>query len=318
MDIKNSRIAITGGSGFLGTNLYLALLACGVPKENITAAGSQSHNLLSGEACGQLCEGSDIVFHLAGYVGGIGRHTQEPATVVHDNIIMNANVIDAAAAKGVGKLVLVGTACSYPEDAPVPLKEEDIWKGYPAKDTAPYGLVKRMMTVQANAYREQYGLSAITLIPTNIYGKHDHFESEAAHVIPALISRIAKAKAIRSRQVQVWGDGTATREFIYAEEVAAALMKAAERDDKPEPGNIGTGEEATIKSVAVLIANLIGYSGWLVWDKSKPTGFRRRQMDITKAEKEFGFRARVPLREGLEKTIEWYNRKCAGEDYGNL
>jgi GDP-L-fucose synthase len=305
LSLKNSQITITGGTGFLGTNLRNALISYGVPKENILCSG-RNPNLRDRESSLPLFENTDIVFHLAANVGGIGKHKQEPATIVYDNLMMNTNVIDLSADKGVKKLVLVGTACSYPESAKVPLKEEDIWNGYPAKDTAPYGWAKRMMMVQAQAYREQYGLNSITLIPTNIYGKYDHFDSENAHVIPALISRITKAKESNAKEVAIWGDGTATREFIYAEDVARAFILGAERYNKPESVNIGTGIETPIKDLVYMLCELIGYKGRIKWDATKPSGSQRRQMDVARAEKEFGFRASIGLKEGLKETIEWY------------
>ena len=305
LSLKNSQITITGGTGFLGTNLRNALISYGVPKENILCSG-RNPNLRDRESSLPLFENTDIVFHLAANVGGIGKHKQEPATIVYDNLMMNTNVIDLSADKGVKKLVLVGTACSYPESAKVPLKEEDIWNGYPTKDTAPYGWAKRMMMVQAQAYREQYGLNSITLIPTNIYGKYDHFDSENAHVIPALISRITKAKESNAKEVAIWGDGTATREFIYAEDVARAFILGAERYNKPESVNIGTGIETPIKDLVYMLCELIGYKGRIKWDATKPSGSQRRQMDVARAEKEFGFRASIGLKEGLKETIEWY------------
>ena len=304
--LKNSQITITGGTGFLGMNLRNALINYGVPQENIFSVGRHQHNLLSRESSLPLFENKDIIFHLAANVGGIGKHTQEPAKLVYDNIMMNTNVIDLSADKGVKKLVLVGTACSYPERAQVPLKEEEIWNGYPTKDTAPYGWAKRIMMVQAEAYREQYGLDSITLIPTNIYGKYDHFDSENAHVIPALISRITKAKESNAKEVSIWGYGTATREFIYAEDVARAFIMATEHYDKPEPVNIGTGTETPIKYLVYMLCELIKYKGSIKWDASKPTGSQRRQMDVSKAYREFGFRAKTPLLEGLKETIEWH------------
>ena len=308
LSLKNSQITITGGTGFLGTNLRNALISYGVPKENILCSG-RNPNLRDRESSLPLFENTDIVFHLAANVGGIGKHKQEPATIVYDNLMMNTNVIDLAADKGVKKLVLVGTACSYPESAQVPLKEEDIWNGYPAKDTAPYGWAKRMMMVQAQAYREQYGLNSITLIPTNIYGKYDHFDSENAHVIPALISRITKAKEANAKEVAIWGDGTASREFIYAEDVARAFILGAERYNKPESVNIGTGIETPIKDLVYMLCELIGYKGTIKWDASKPSGSQRRQMDVARAEKEFGFRAKTTLLEGLCETIEWHQKR---------
>ena len=309
LNLKNSQITITGGTGFLGTNLRNVLMEYGVPQENILSVGSHQHNLLSRESSLPLFENKDIIFHLAANVGGIGKHTQEPAKLVYDNIMMNTNVIDLAADKGVKKLVLVGTACSYPESAQVPLKEEDIWNGYPAKDTAPYGWAKRMMMVQAEAYREQYGLNSITLIPTNIYGKYDHFNSENAHVIPALISRITKAKESRAKEVAIWGDGTASREFIYAEDVARAFIMAAEHYNKPEPINIGTGIETPIKDLIDMLCELIGYKGRIKWDASKPSGSQRRQMDVSRASKEFSFSAFTGLEQGLTETIEWHQKR---------
>lgn len=304
VEIKNKQITITGGTGFLGTNLYNTLISYGIPKENISLG--KGADLTVREKCTYLFKDADIVFHLAAYTGGIGRHVREPGRIVRDNLLINTNTIDFAAAAGVKKLVLVGTACSYPEAANVPLKEDGIWDGYPAKETAPYGWAKRMMMVQADAYREQYGLNSITLIPTNIYGKYDHFDSENAHVIPALISRIVKAKESDTKEVVIWGDGSATREFIYAEDVSRAFIMATEHYDSPEPVNIGSGKETSIKDLVYMLCNITGYRGKIKWDTAKPTGFLRRCMDVSRAYERFGFKASVGLREGLEETVRWY------------
>ena len=305
-DLKSNKIIITGGTGFLGTNLYYTLLDKGVPKENIKILGSKT-DLRIKENC-KIFDKNDIVFHLAATTGGIGKHKTSPAQIVYDNLLMNTNVIDEAAKAGVSKLILVGTACSYPAKAKVPLKEKDIWKGYPAKETAPYGVVKRVMSVQADAYREQYGLSAITIIPTNMYGKYDNF-TQSAHVIPALIKKISQAKQTNEKEVLIWGDGTATREFIYAQDVAKALIMAAEKYDKPDPLNIGTGIETPIKDLVHLLTQLIGYEGEIKWDATMPNGTQRRQLDVSKAYKALGFKASTGLEEGLRETIKWYSTR---------
>jgi GDP-L-fucose synthase len=309
MKIADMQILITGGTGFLGTNLYYALLGHGVPKENIKLVGSQA-DLRIKENCLFYMKDKDIVFHLAANIGGIGKHIAQPADIVYDNLVMNANIIDAATQRNIKKLILAGTACSYPSTANVPLKETDIWAGNPAKETAPYGWAKRMMMVQANSYREQYGLDAITLIPTNIYGKYDHFEKNA-HVIPALIKKVSDAKTNNAEEISVWGDGSATREFIYAEDVANAFITATERYGKPDPINIGTGIETPIKDLVGMLCKLMGYGGKIKWDASMPNGSQRRQLDISEAYKEFGFKATTNLEDGLRKTIEWYQKKEA-------
>ena len=304
MKLADMQILITGGTGFLGTNLYYALLKYGVPKENIELVGSQA-DLRIKDNCIFYMKDKDIVLHLAANIGGIGKHITQPADIVYDNLIMNANVIDAATKCNIKKLILAGTACSYPANASIPLKEIDIWNGNPAKETAPYGWAKRMMMVQANSYREQYGLNAITLIPTNIYGKYDHF-GKNAHVIPALIKKVSDAKANNAEEISIWGDGSATREFIYAEDVAKAFIMATERYDKPKPINIGTGIEIHIENLVYMLCKLIGYEGKIRWDVSMPNGSQRRQLDISEAYKEFGFRATTNLEAGLKETIDWY------------
>ena len=308
LSLKDSQITITGGRGFLGTNLFNALIEHGVQEENILVAG-KNVNLKDRESSLPLFLNKDIVFHLAANIGGIGKHVREPAKIIYDNLMINTNVIDLAADKGVKKLVLVGTACSYPESAKVPLKEEEIWNGYPAKETAAYGWTKRMMMVQAEAYREQYGLNSITLIPTNIYGKYDHFGDPLAHVVPSLITRITEAEKSKAKEVAIWGNGTATREFIYAEDVVNALMMAAERYDKPEPVNIGTGVETSMSDLVRILCEIIGYTGKIKWDAAKPEGSRRRQMDVSKAYKYFNFKASTGLREGLEETVKYLKGK---------
>lgn len=308
MEIRNKKILITGGTGFIGTNLYHVLLERGVPKENICISRRKNDLRIRNE-CVSLLKDKDIVFHLAANIGGIGKHITQQEDIVYDNLIMNANIIDVAKDYGIQKLVLAGTACSYPSTAQVPLKEEDIWNGYPAKETAPYGLAKRMMMVQANACREQYNLDAVTLIPTNLYGKYDNF-GQNAHVIPALIKKIIDAKQNDAKEIRIWGDGTATREFLYAEDAAKALILAAERYSGSEPINIGTGIETPIKDLVYTLCDIISYKGEIKWDTSMPNGSQRRNLDVSRAYNLLGFKAATSLDEGLRKTIEWYKMQA--------
>jgi len=246
------------------------------------------------------------VIHLAGVVGGIGANRANPGKFFYDNAIMGIQLMEYSRQFGVEKFVAVGTICAYPKFAPVPFREEDLWNGYPEETNAPYGLAKKMLLVQAQAYRQQYGFNAIYLLPVNLYGPRDNFNPDSSHVIPALIKKCAEAVKNGDDEIVVWGTGSATREFLYVEDCAEAIVLATERYDKPDPVNIGAGFEISIKELVTLIAKLTGFRGKIVWDKTKPDGQPRRMLDTSKAEREFGFRAKVKFDEGLRKTIEWY------------
>lgn len=305
-DIANKKILITGAAGFLGSHLVEKLLGRGVRKENILAPRSAEFDLRFRRSCEEVVAGRDIVIHLAAKVGGIGYNQEKPGELFYDNIVMGVNMIDAAYRAGAEKMIVLGTICSYPKFAPVPFREEDLWNGYPEETNAPYGLAKKALLVGAEAYRAQYGFNAITLFPVNLYGPHDNFDLKRSHVIPALIKKVVDAKREGKDYIEVWGTGRATREFLYVEDAAEAIVLALERYDKPEPVNLGSGREISIKDLVQLICRLIDYRGEIRWDTSKPDGQPRRMLDTSRAEKEFGFRAKTDFEDGLKKTIEWY------------
>ncbi|MGD0272687.1 MAG: GDP-L-fucose synthase [Gaiellaceae bacterium] len=299
------RAVVTGGAGFLGRYVVERLRAQGVEPfiplvENwdLTQAGDVDRLFAEQEP--------ELVIHLAAEVGGIGANRANPGRFWYSNLVMGANVLEQSRLHGVEKLVVVGTICAYPKFTPVPFKEEELWNGYPEETNAPYGIAKKALLVGAQAYREQYGLDAIYLLPVNLYGPGDNFAVESSHVIPAQIRKMVEAKKRGEREVVLWGDGSPTREFLYVDDCAEAIALAAERYDGPDPVNIGTGSEISIRELAETIAELTGYEGELVWDTSKPNGQPRRCLDTSRAKRLFGFRASTPLREGLERTVAWY------------
>ncbi len=304
--IENSEILVTGGGGFLGRHVVNNLLERGVPKEKITIPRSKTTNLTDLDNCKKVVKDKDIVIHIAGRIGGIAFNQKYPAEIFYENAIMGLQLIEAARNADVKKFVIIGTTCSFPKFAPIPFKEEDIWNGYPAEETAPYGIAKKMLIVQAQTYKEQYGFNAISLIPTNLYGKYDNFGSEHSHVIPALIERIYKAKINNMKEVAIWGTGKATREFLYAEDAAEGIILATEKYNKTDPVNLGTGVETSIVDIVNVISKIIGFDGGIRWDSNRPDGTPRRCLDVRKAYKEFGFEAKTDLEAGLRKTIEWY------------
>jgi GDP-L-fucose synthase len=306
MDLTKKKILITGGKGFLGSHVTAALIAKGVPEENILSVGSKDFDFRKREDCDKAVEGKDLVIHMAALVGGIGFNQAHPGEIFFDNIMMGTQLMEASRLAGVEKFVGIGTVCAYPKFAPVPFKEDDIWNGYPEETNAPYGLAKKMLLVQAEAYRLQYGFNAITLFPLNLYGPGDNFDPESSHVIPALIKKIREAKLNNSPFVDVWGTGSATRGFLYAPDAAEGIILAAERYDKPAPVNLGTPFEISIKDLVELLSGLMGYKGEIHWDASRPDGQPRRGLDISRARDEFGFVANTDFKEGLKKTIEWY------------
>ena len=299
------KTVVTGGAGFLGTHLVERLRAQGIEpyiplQKDWDLTRERDVERLFAETRPEL------LIHLAAEVGGIGANQANPGRYWYANLIMGAQILEQSRLCGLRKLVLIGTICAYPKFTPVPFKEEELWNGYPEETNAPYGIAKKTLLVGAQAYREQYGLDAIYLLPVNLYGPRDNFNLETSHVIPALISKMVDAKRGGKREVVLWGDGSPTREFLYVDDCAEAILLAAERYDGPEPVNIGTGSEISIRDLAGLIAELTGYEGELVWDSSKPNGQPRRRLDTGRAERLFDFRARTPLREGLERTIAWY------------
>lgn len=300
---------MTGGAGFLGSNVVKHLLASGAKQGNIIVPRSRDIDLRVWENCLSITKGVDLIIHLAASVGGIGYNMNNPGSLFYDNAIMGIQLMEAARQNNVGKFVAVGTICAYPKFTPIPFREEELWNGYPEETNAPYGLAKKMMLVQAQAYRQQYGFNAIYLLPVNLYGPGDNFNPDSSHVIPALIKKFIDAKESGSGRVEVWGTGAASREFLYVEDAARGIVRAAESYDKPDPVNLGAGMEITIRDLVDLIAELTGFEGEIMWDTSKPDGQPRRMLDVSVAEREFGFRADVEFREGLKKTIEWYIQK---------
>jgi len=312
---SDKQILVTGGAGFLGSFVVEKLMERGVVRESIKVPRSSDTDLRRWENCVKVVEGMDVVIHLAGRVGGIGFNRENPGTLFYDNIMMGVQLMEAARGAGVEKFVTVGTVCAYPKFTPLPFKEKDLWNGYPEETNAPYGLAKKMLLVQSQAYRQQYGFNAIYLLPVNLYGPRDNFDPESSHVIPALIRKCIDAVGtnnlpstsdLKPPSITVWGTGNATREFLYVEDAAEGILLAAERYNKSDPVNLGAGFEISIKDLVHLIVKLTRFNGEIVWDASKPDGQPRRVLDVTSAEKEFGFRAKVGLEEGLRKTIEWY------------
>ncbi len=296
-----TRVLVTGGGGFLGSHLVERLERDG---HDVVAARRRDYDLTSLEDARRLFDDAEpeLVFHLAAEVGGIGANRANPGRYWYANLVMGAHVLEQARLHETPKVVVAGTVCAYPKHTPVPFREEDLWNGYPEETNAPYGVAKKAILVGAQAYREQYGLNTIFLLPTNLYGPRDNFDLETSHVIPALIRKMHEDPA----RVVLWGDGSPTREYLYVEDAADALVLAAERYDGAEPVNVGTGVETSIRETAELIADVLGWQGEIEWDTSKPNGQPRRCLDASKAERLFGFRARVGLREGIERTVAWY------------
>jgi GDP-L-fucose synthase len=298
-------VLVTGGSGFLGSHLAERLRSSGI--DPVVTRSSECDLTRADETQRLFAETRpDLVFHLAAEVGGIGANQANPGRYWYANLAMGLNVLEGARRAEVGKLVLVGTVCSYPKLTPVPFTEESLWDGYPEETNAPYGVAKRALLVGAQTYREQYGLNAIYLLPSNLYGPGDNFDLETSHVIPALVRKMVEATERGDDAITIWGDGSPTREFLYVTDCADCLALAAERYDGPEPVNIGTGEEIAIRDLAALVAEVTGFEGEIVWDRTKPNGQPRRSLDVSRAEQLLGFKAGTPLREGLERTVAWF------------
>lgn len=303
---SDKEILLTGGAGFLGSYVVDQLVKRGANRSKIDIPRSNEHDLRLWDECVNVVKNKDVIIHLAARVGGIGFNRENPATLFYDNAIMGIQLMEAARQQGVAKFIAVGTVCAYPKFTPVPFSENDLWSGYPEETNAPYGLAKKMLLVQSQAYRQQYGFDSIYLLPVNLYGPRDNFDPESSHVIPALIKKFVEAVSIGTDEVVVWGTGEASREFLYVEDAAIGIVLAAERYSKPEPVNIGSGMEISIRDLIDLISKETGFYGKIIWDTEKPDGQPRRCLDISRAKNEFGFSAKMDFNEGIRKTVEWY------------
>jgi len=307
-DFTSKRITVTGGKGFLGRHLIKKLTDEGC--RHIATFGSSKYNLLNLDDIKRMYDDTkpDIVIHLSARVGGIGFNLENPASLFYENLMMGTQLLHEGYLRNIEKFVAIGTICAYPKFTPVPFKEDNLWNGYPEETNAPYGLAKKMMLVQSQAYRQQYGFNSIFLLPVNLYGPSDNFNPTSSHVIPALIKKCVDATLNNENNIVVWGTGKITREFLYVEDAAQAIALATRKYDKSDPVNIGAGFEISIKELIELIVELTDFQGRIVWDDTKPDGQPRRTLDTTRAFKEFGFKAKTSLREGLKKTIEWYKK----------
>jgi GDP-L-fucose synthase len=305
---RNRRVCVTGGAGFLGSFVVEKLQECGA--KEVFVPRVEQYDLVQLEAIQCMLQDArpDVILHLAALAGGIGANRARPAEFFYINLMMGVQLMHEAWRAGVEKFVAVGTICAYPKFTPLPFQEEHLWDGYPEETNAPYGLAKKMLLVQAQAYRQQYGFNAIYPLPVNLYGPRDNFNLDTSHVIPALIRKCIEAQERGDHQVVLWGDGSPTREFLYVEDAARGLVMAAEHYNGAEPFNLGSGQEIRIKDLAETIGRLTGFEGELVWDTSKPNGQPRRALDTRRAAEYFGFHAKMPLEEGLRRTIDWYRR----------
>jgi GDP-L-fucose synthase len=308
---RGRRVVVTGGAGFLGSRVVAQLRGRGAT--DVFVPRSVDLDLRVRDNCRRAVEGADLVIHLAAKVGGIGFNRDNPGTLFYDNLIMGAQLMEEARVGGVGKFVAVGTVCAYPKFTPVPFREEDLWEGYPEETNAPYGLAKKMLLVQAQAYRQQYGFNAIYLLPVNLYGPGDNFDPKSSHVIPALIRKIWEAKVARSDFVSVWGNGSASREFLFVEDAANAIVRASEFYEGAAPINIGSGSEITIRELVVILCSVLKFDGRVEWDTSKPNGQPRRGLEVSRAREAFGFEARTDFLAGLQKTCEWWTQIRSNE-----
>jgi GDP-L-fucose synthase len=306
VELKGRRIVVTGGAGFVGRHVVAELR--GRSAAEVIAPRRRDYDLVDREACRRLLREArpDLVIHLAARVGGIGANLQSPGTFFYENLMMGVQLLDECRLQGVAKVVTVGTICSYPKHTPVPFREEDLWNGYPEETNAPYGLAKKMLLVQGQAYRRQYGTNVIHLLPVNLYGPGDNFDPASSHVIPALIRKVQAALDRGADEIQVWGTGAASREFLYVEDAARGIVLAAEGFDGADPVNLGAGFEITIRELVALITRRMGFTGAVRWDSTKPDGQPRRRLDTSRAADLFGFRATTSFEEGLVRTIEWY------------
>lgn len=308
-ELCGKRICVTGGSGFLGRRVVALLAERGC--NDVFVVRRRDYDLVQQEAVSRLYRDArpQVVIHLAAVVGGIGANRENPGRFFYENMMMGAQLIEAARAHSIEKFVQLGTVCAYPKFAPVPFKEDDLWNGYPEETNAPYGIAKKALLVQAQGYRDQYGLNAIYLLPVNLYGPGDNFDPASSHVIPALIKKCVDAVDRGDRAIEVWGTGSATREFLYVDDAAQGIVLASESYNGREPVNLGSGFEISIRELVRVIADLTGFHGEIVWDTTRPDGQPRRVLDVSRALEQFGFRARTDFGEGLQRTIEWYRRE---------
>src|SRR4051812_46864198 len=309
LDLTKKRIVVTGGAGFLGARLVETLRARGAT--DIIVPRSRDYDLVDRQACRRLFADArpQLIFHLAAKVGGIGANRSNPGRFLFDNAMMGLHVLEESRLAAVEKVIAVGTICAYPKFAPVPFKEDDLWNGYPEETNAPYGIAKKMLLVQSQAYREQYGFNSVVLFPVNLYGPNDNFDLETSHVIPALIRKCVEAQERGEKEIVAWGDGSPSREFLHARDAAEGILLAAERYDSSDPVNLGAGFEITIKDLTELIARLCGFSGVVRWDTSRPNGQPRRKLNTERAKQAFGFEAKISFEEGLRETIAWYRQE---------
>jgi len=306
------KVVVTGGAGFLGRRVVAGLQTRGA--QNVFAPRRKDYDLVHYDNVVRLFEDTkpDLVIHLAARVGGIGANQQNPGTFFYENLMMGAQLMEVGRLTGVPKFVALGTICAYPKFTPTPFREEDLWNGYPEETNAPYGIAKKMLLVQADAYRQQYGFNSIYLLPVNLYGPGDNFDPASSHVIPAMILKIDNALRAGQNEIELWGTGQPTREFLYVDDAARAIVLACERYDGADPVNIGSGREISIRDLAGVIADAMGFTGTFKWNTSKPDGQPRRALDISKAERLFGFRAEMPLEVGIRKTVDWYRNSRPG------
>ncbi len=311
LDLTDKRILVTGGAGFLGKQVIAQLVARGATPDKIKVVRSRDYDLRTLEACQRAVDQQDVVIHLAAHVGGIGLNREKPAELFYDNLMMGTQLIHSAYQAGVKKFVCVGTICAYPKFTPVPFKEDDLWNGYPEETNAPYGIAKKVLLVQLQSYRQQYGFNGIYLLPVNLYGPEDNFDPRSSHVIPALIRKVYEARQRGDKTIPVWGDGSPTREFLYSADAARGIAMATQLYDDPEPVNLGTGHEISIKDLITLICELMEFPGEIVWQTDKPNGQPRRCLDTARAKQAFGFTAEMEFRQGLLNTIDWYQQHAA-------
>jgi GDP-L-fucose synthase len=310
LDLQNQRILVTGGAGFLGRQVVQQLCQAGADPNKIAVPRSRDFDLRTMENCQRAVDQQDVVVHLAAHVGGIGLNREKPAELFYDNLMMGAQLIHAAYEAGIKKFVCVGTICAYPKFTPVPFKEDDIWDGYPEETNAPYGVAKKALLVQLQAYRQQYNFDGIYLLPVNLYGPEDNFDPRSSHVIPALIRKVHEAQQRGDATLPVWGDGSPTREFLYSEDAARGIVMATQKYSDPDPVNLGTGYEISIRDLITLICDLMEFKGEIVWETDKPNGQPRRCLDTQRAKERFGFTAQVGFEQGLKNTIDWYRQNA--------